>query len=431
MQKKNLFNKKLNKSLLSITKRIESFFNFFRENIFHKKNFSKSIKTMDKKIFLGAAAIFITVITYFLIPAFYDKNIIKKLLESQIFDQYNLEVKLDENLRYGLFPKPHFLSKNTRIEYNSNNIAASNNTKVFISINNFFSSSKIRVKNLFFYQTDFKIKNSNFNFFINLLNNRKSNKELNFLNSKFFYLDKNDDLIFLINLKSLNYLLQDSFLKKANSKLDIFNSPMSLEVDHNTLEKFFSIELKALPLRLNIKNNSNYTDQKLDGELNLTIINKDKKINYSLENNSLKFNTKDNKVTGDINVKPFFISSNLNLFQIDLKKIFKDDSIVVNILKSEVFNNYNLNGKINVNTANFRSINFLKEIKFVIRIVEGNIFLKNLTTTFRDSVVISLDDTQLIVDNNKLKFAGYITLDLIDVKGFYEHYQISKKIEKI
>ena len=43
-------------------------------------------------------------------------------IEKQIFDQYNLEVKFDQDLRYDLFPKPHFLFKNTKIEYKSNNL---------------------------------------------------------------------------------------------------------------------------------------------------------------------------------------------------------------------------------------------------------------------------------------------------------------------
>ena len=42
MQKKNLFKKKINKSVLSITKRIESFFNFIKDLIFLKKKKIKS-----------------------------------------------------------------------------------------------------------------------------------------------------------------------------------------------------------------------------------------------------------------------------------------------------------------------------------------------------------------------------------------------------
>ena len=430
MQKKNLFNKKFNKLVISATERIESFFNFFRVNIFHKKNFFKSLKTIDKKIFYSVAAIFITVISYFLIPAFYDENKIKKQLENDIFDQYNLEVKFDQTLRYGLFPKPHFLSKNTIIEYKSNNIAVSNNTKIFISINNFFSSDKIKIKNLVFNKTEFKIESSNFKFFIDLINNRKSDQKINFFNSKIFYLDQNDDIIFFTSIKRLDYLYQDTFIKKISSKLNIYNFPIDFDVNHNILEKNFFVKGKLFPLRLNIKNKSNYNDQKLDGELNLSLINKDKKIKYNLENNSLNFNTKDNKIIGKINIKPFFITTNLNFIQIDLKKIFKDNSILVNVLKSEILNNDNLNGEININTSNFRGVNFLNKIKFVIRLEEGNIFIKNLKTTFKDSVVVNLNNVQLIVDDNKLKFAGYVSLNFTDITEFYAHYQINRSYRK-
>ena len=72
MKKKNIFQKKFNKSVLSITNRIESFFNFFKENFFIKKK--RNFKTIDKRIFLVLAVIFIATISYFLLPAFYDKE---------------------------------------------------------------------------------------------------------------------------------------------------------------------------------------------------------------------------------------------------------------------------------------------------------------------------------------------------------------------
>ena len=430
MSKKNLFNKIFNKSVLSITKRIESFFNFFKENISYKKFFLASFKTVDKRIFFAAAIIFITVISYFLIPSFYDKSKVKVKLENQILDQYNLEVKFDQSFRYGLFPKPHFYSKDTIISHKSSNIAKSKNTKVFISVKNFFSSDNLKIKNLIFKQTEFRIDNLNFNFFINLLGNNKSNHEINFLNSKLFYLDRNEDIIFLSNIKNLNYLYQDNLLKKFNSKLNIFNIPINLEATHNTIKKTFFTELSSYPLRLNIKNYSNYDDEKLDGQFDLTLINQSRKIDYSLKNNSLNFKTKDDTIDGDINIKPFFLHSSLKFYQIDLKNIFKDTSIFFNILQSEILNNKNLNGKINIDINRFKGVNFLNEIKSNILLEEGDIFIKNLRTTFKDSVNINLSDTQLIVNNNNLNLSGYIAFDFVDINDFYAHYQINKKDRK-
>ena len=145
MLKKNIFKKKFDKSVISITRRIESFFNFLKENFFKKKKkYQINFRKLDKKIFLTLSIVLLTIIGYFLIPAFYDKNKIIAQLENQILNQYNLIVKFDESLRYGLFPKPHFFSKNTKVEYQSNDIAQSNNVKVFISMSNFFSPDAAR-----------------------------------------------------------------------------------------------------------------------------------------------------------------------------------------------------------------------------------------------------------------------------------------------
>jgi hypothetical protein len=113
-----------------------------------------------------------------------------------------------------------------------------------------------------------------------------------------------------------------------------------------------------------------------------------------------------------------------------LKKIFKESSSLVNIFKSEVLNNENLNGAINVNTKNLKGLNFLNNIESKIILEEGAIYLENLKTTFKDSVKINIKDTQLIVDDNKLKFTGFITFEFINIKKFFEHYQINIKDRK-
>ena len=195
-------------------------------------------------------------------------------------------------------------------------------TSKFIYLLKFFSLDNLDIKNLVFSKTDFKIKSSNFKFFIDLLKLKRKNKNINFNNNKFFYLDKSNEVIFLSNIKKLKYLYQETFLQKLDSKLDIFNSPISLNVEHDIDKKNFFIEADSFPLRLNIKNNSNYTDKELNGELDLKMINQNIKINFDLEDNFLKFSTKNNNIIGDINIKPFFILLYLNLPRLDLKKIF-------------------------------------------------------------------------------------------------------------
>ena len=428
MKKKNIFQKKFNKSVLSITNRIESFFNFFRDNFFSKKK--SNFKNIDNRIILALAVIFISICSYFLLPSFYDKNKMKILMEKQIRDKYNLEVKFDKSLNYGLLPKPHFYSDNTIINYNSKEIAKSNNTRISIFFTNFFFSDNLTISDLIFKKTDFKIDNSNFEFFSKILNNNITSQKIKFIDSKLFFLNKNQDIIFLTDLKTLNYSYLENSLKKLNSKMKIFNVPLNLDVVHDINENRIITEIDSFPLRLNIKGDSNYDKERIDGQLDISVINKNKKISYVLKDNSLKFNTRDKEIVGDINIKPFYLLSTLNLKNIGLNEFLDNNSILINLLKSEILNNKNLNGKLSVIVYGLNDLKHVNKIKFDIQFEEGLVFISNLNFIFKDSVIFDFNDVSVIIDENKLKFAGDIVLEFKDIQNFYNHFQIIRNYRK-
>ncbi len=428
MQKKNIFKKKFNKIVLSITNRIESFFNFFRDNLFNKKK--SNLKNIDNRIILALAVTFISICGYFILPSFYDKNKIKNLIENQILDKYNLEVEFNKSLNYGLLPSPHFYSNNTIINYKSKELAQSSNTKILIFINNFFFPNDLTISDLVFKKTEFKVDNSNFEFFVKLLNNDNRSQKINFIDSKLFFLNKNQDIIFLSDLKNLNYTYQENFLQKLNSKFNIFNIPINLDLNHDINENRIITEISSFPLRLNVKSDSNYNKEKIDGHLDISLINKNKKINFILKDNSLKFNTYDNEILGIINIKPFYLSSNFNLRNIELKKSLKNNSVLINLLKSEILNNKNLNGKLTVVVEGLNDLKHVNKIKFDILFEEGLIFISNLNFVFKDSVIFNFNNVSVIIDENKLKFVGDIILEFKDIQNFYNHFQIIRNFRK-
>ena len=437
MLKKNLFNKKFSKLLLSITKRIESFFNLFENwNSLKKINSNLWKRPSDKKkIFIGLTSILIAIIVYFLLPSFYDKDKVRAQLENQILQQYDFKVILDESFRYGLLPAPHFFSKNTKIEIDSQIIANSKNTKFFISNKNFFSFNKLKIKNLIFTQTDFKIDNSSLKFFYNLFNNKISKKNINFIKNKFFYLDQNDDVIFLADISKLHYLYSQEFLNEIQSKLRIFNLPINLEAKHELSNKKIISKIDFRSLKLKIISDMYFDENELKGKFDFNILKKNKKVDYIFKNKELIFNSEDNKITGLINIKPFFLSSNLNLRKIEIRKFFKNDSVIINLIKSEILNNKNLNGKINISADNLNDLKHVDAINFDIQFEEGLILVNNLNFIFKNSVIVNLDEVNLIVEENKLKFFGDITLDFKDIEKFYSHFQVRtyyrKNIDKI
>ena len=58
------------------------------------------------------------------------------------------------------------------------------------------------------------------------------------------------------------------------------------------------------------------------------------------------------------------------------------------------------------------------------------IFCKNLSTNWTNSVLIEINDTQLLNEENKVNLIGSIIFDFIDLDKFYRYYQIDKKHRK-
>jgi hypothetical protein len=431
MSKKNLFIKKISNLLLSINNRIESFFNLIKDVKLNKKKFFKLwSEYLDKKLFIPLIIIVFGVIIYFLLPAFYNKNKIKNQIKNQISEIYNINIKFDKEIEYALFPKPHFLIEDVKIESGSQIISNSKKTRFYISSKNNFEFDSIEISKLFFLETDFRIDSSNFKFFTDLLNNRNSSQELRFIKNKIFYLDQNNEVIFFSDSKKIDYFYQENLLNGLNAKLDIFNLPINLEISRDYPNRNFLSEIEIDKLRINIKNNLKYKNKGIEGSINLNSFNKNNLINYSIINNNLIFNFEDQQIEGKINIKPFFLSSNLKIKNINIKSFLNKNSILVNLLKTEILNNNNLNSKINVQIEGFNDLTHVDLVKFDIFLEEGEIMISNLNFIFKDTTIFNFNNLNIVIDDNKLKFIGDLSIDFTDIQNFYNHFQITRNYRK-
>ena len=288
----------------------------------------------------------------------------------------------------------------------------------------------IKISKLFFLETDFRINSSNFKFFIDLLGNRNFNHELRFIKNQIFYLDKDNEVIFFSNSKTIDYFNQESLLNKLNAKLEIFNLPLSLKISHDILNRNFFNEIEINKLGINIENNLKYKDKELQGLIDLKFINKNNLINYSIKNDNFIFNFEDQQIEGKVNIKPFFLSSSLKVENINLKDLFNKNSILVNLLKTEIFNNKNLNGKLNIQIEGFNDLTHIDSVKFDILLEEGEILISNLIFIFKDNAIFNFKSVNVIIEENKLKFIGDFSIDFTDIQSFYNHFQIVRNYRK-
>ena len=159
--------------LVKILKRINLNINHFFEKYLNKlslisnKN-QKTKKSILNRLIITFILIFFLGMSYFSIPNLYNKSKIKLELENQISQNYGSTFLLSDNLKYKIFPIPHFEFSNSELFYGNDKIADLINLKVFIFFNNFFSR-KINIKNIILDGANFNIDKNYINFFYKFL----------------------------------------------------------------------------------------------------------------------------------------------------------------------------------------------------------------------------------------------------------------------
>ena len=214
MSKHNIFAKKLKRQFLSINDLIESYFNRLRLFVL---NLKKSKFSNNNKVILISGILVVLIICYFLIPSFYNKDQIQEEIKNQISKKYDIKIKFNDQLRYGLFPKPHFYVKKLAIFKNNREIANIKNSKIFISKNNFFTVENIEIKDLIFKNADFNIYKKDINFFKGLLTTQPNENKIIFKNCKIFFKSEDDQVLFINKIKKGEFYYDSSGKRQYNS----------------------------------------------------------------------------------------------------------------------------------------------------------------------------------------------------------------------
>ena len=430
MQKHNLLAKKIKKQILSVNVSIESYFNKFKD--LNAKNIKAKFRE-NNKLFWGISIFVIFAIIYFLAPTAYDKQLTKQVIKNQIFNRYNLNIKFNEKITYSLLPRPHFKSKNLAIFENDKIIGNVENFKIFISIDNLFSFKNFETKDLLLDKTEFSLYKSDFNFFFKLLKTEPSKNKIFIKNSKIFFKDKNEDVLFINKISNGKFYYDSNNLQNIFvSRNKVFKIPFKIVIKNDKFNKTLFFEFDSKKIRLNIENLTDYTNSIKKGVLEILSINNSTELNYAINKNNLSFKSKDTKnpYQGLIDFRPFYLSTNFNYEGLSLKNLFKDDSIFVELIKNEVLINKNLNTNISLNVKNITNINELNKLFLNINIQEGMINLSNSNIMWKDDLRIKLSESLLIYDQNQINLVGKIVLDFINIENFYRSFQVKKSARK-
>ena len=421
----------IKKKLNYLDNRIESFF----EKIRNLKKYNQSKKKfyyLDNKIAISIASLILLFFSYFLIPVFYNEDNIKISLINKISDRNDIKIKFNEKVKYGLFPKPFFYTNNLDIKYNDKVIANSGYVKFYISFNNFFLSENITPKNIIFQDTEFDINSNNINFFLKALNSSDKENEFIFKRSKFFYKDPNDDLLFLSKIDNFIFFYDEvNNFQRVKSNFEVFNVPFKLDISKDVINENKNIKLSSKKIRLDVETSVEYNEDEITGYFDIASINKRNLFKYVIKNNSLNFLSSENDFRGEINFKPFYFSTDLNFNYISQKKIFTSDSLLIDLLDSELLNNPNLNASINVKINKIDKFEYLKDFITKIHLGDGKILIKNFNTQWNDSVLIKSNDIEFLNDIDGKKLVGEIIFNFDDIEKFFRYFQIKRNYRDV
>tara|TARA_B100001093_G_scaffold514237_1_gene587835 strand:+ start:637 stop:2127 length:1491 start_codon:yes stop_codon:yes gene_type:complete len=426
MSKHNSLNKKIKKQILYVNNLIESNFNKLK---YFKSNFNKILSNKDNRIFLASAVVVILTLSYFLIPTFYDKNIIQSQIKNQILKNYGIDVKFNEKINYGLLPKPHFSAKNLSILRNKNEIGITKNLKVFISSGQFFSINDINMKDLVFEKTDFNIYLDDFLFFKTLLQTAPNENRIYFKKSNIFFKNESDEVLFINKVYSGEFYYDSKNLQNVlYSKNEIFNIPVKIIIKNDKFDKKIFANFNSKKIRLEIENETNYENEIKKGLLNILLINKSTSLKYLIKKNSFSFSSTNNTnlYKGTIDLKPFYFSADFNYEGLSSKNLFNENSFFIDLINSEVLNNKNLSANFNIKVKDITNSNQLNNLLLKVLIQEGNINFSNSTIMWKDNLNITLNDSFLTIDDSGINLIGTIMFDFKDIDNFYSSFQIKK-----
>ena len=429
MNKHSLLIKKIKKQFLSINSLLESYFNKLKH---FKSNFKKSEIIRNNRVYFGLGGVVILTLFYFLIPTFYNKDNIQSEIKNQILKKYNIDIKFKEKIRYGLLPKPHFSAKNLLVLKDKKEIGAVSDFKIYIGLQNYFSTTNLKMRDLVFNNTIFIIEIDDLTFFQRLLQTEPNENKIVIRNSDIFFKSEDNETLFLNKILNSKFFYDSFNLENIfTSKNKIFNIPYKLIIKNDKFNKEIFTKFNANKIRLVIENVINYESDYKKGLLDILFVNKNTSLNYELKKNSLEFTSEENGFfEGLIEFRPFFFKASVNYEGLSTKNLFKDDSIIIELIKSELLNNQNLNVNINLFVKDITNIDELNDLNLNISLDQSNINFLKSKIMWKEDLEIIMNEGLLNYDQDEIYLNGKLIINTINIDNFYRSFQINKSNRK-
>jgi hypothetical protein len=147
---------------------------------------------------------------------------------------------------------------------------------------------------------------------------------------------------------------------------------------------------------------------------------------YHIEKNYFNFHIFDkmNKPSidykGKFNFRPFFANLEGNSQEINFNYLLASNAIIAQLLKTEIFNNSNIDFKLNINAANVYNNSNFKNIILNSKIKEGLIDFDNTKFEWKDFANFELLESLIFIKKGELVLDGKLKINVKDNNKIYK-----------
>ena len=420
-------------------KKISSFITNLLEKYLNKLNINNLVKKksniiVGNRVVLSIVLSVILLISYLSIPHIYNKVEIREELKNQLFNNFSINFVFSKNFNYKIFPRPHFIIENSTILDSQINISEVKKLKIYVSLGNLFSLKKIKINGVILENANFNFYKKNYNFFIKVLDNNFLNSNIIIKDSNIFYYSDDKEVLFINKILKMKFYYDAKDLKNVLfSKNELFNIPFTYELIEDKIKnKLFSkINLKFL--RLQIENEHDYSNVIKKGITDLTFNQNKSSINYELDGSLFIFKFFDKLINpnfiyeGKINFNPFYSNFYGKTDRISVSHLFNSNALLIELLKTKIFNNKNLNVDFKVNVNKIQNYQSFVDIFFNSKIQEGLIDIDNTKFKWGNYANFEISDSLIYVSKNQLNLDGKLIINIIKPKEIYQFLFTPKK----
>tara|TARA_Y100000768_G_C23954329_1_gene671921 strand:+ start:244 stop:1734 length:1491 start_codon:yes stop_codon:yes gene_type:complete len=419
-------------------KNINKFINNLLEENLNKLKFKNLLNLLrNNKIVLSFVAVFVLFLSYLLLPTLYSKNEISKKLNLDLTQKLNLNFNFSKNIKYNFFPRPHFIIKDSIISLNNQEISKVRKLKVYFSLENLHSLKNININNLLIEDANFELNIKNYDFFLDLLKNNFANNELEIKNSNVFFRNSKNDILFINKILDMKYYLDAKELNNTIiSKNELFNFPYELELNKDPEKKKIISKLNFSFLKLKIVNEFDYNNDLKEGKANI-ILNKSKSNTfYKLNSKFFEFILSDQKdnpnyeYTGKINLNPFYSSFVGETQKLNLSYLLNINSFILQILKTEILNNQNIDFELNIKAKNIIDNVNLVNLNLNSKIKNGLIDIDQTKYHWKDLADFKLTDSLIFVKDGQLILDAKVEVNINKINDIYKYLLTPKNLRK-